>query len=335
MKCFVNILFFVLVGYSGLYGQRDVLNQFYINLPSQNPAFAGADDFMQVNLQFTQPWNNVASDAQNYTLSVFSPIGHSKAVDDIRRGSKISAPQQLVTMSQSSSIRRRHGVGLAIGQARLGPSKELDVAAYYAYHLPISKTFNISLGVSSGIFNQKIDVQDLTVRNETDDLFYQSLIQSSGSSTRFLTDFGLAVYSKKLYLALGAQSVIDELIQDEPLFDNFSRENTFNGLIGWEVPLSSRVSTHVTGSLSYSNLYDFRYKTALRVIFNETAYLGGAYHQDYKYSIIVGFNASKSVYINYAYDRYVNFLSDFANGSHNLTLSLQLFNSFNKSPLSW
>lgn len=335
MRSTILILSFTLLCVMSASGQADVLNQFYINLPKQNPAFAGVDDFTQVNLQFSQPWNSLSSDAANYSLSIFSPLGHSKALDDIKRGSRISAPVKLNQMEQLPSLRRRHGVGLSIDNNQLGPSKEIDIAAYYAYHLPVSKSINVSLGVSSALYNQRISLSNLTVRNPTDDLFYQNLIQSSGNSTRLLTNLGLAVYSRKLYLSVGAFSVIDELLQNDALINNFSRETSYRTLLGWKLDLSPKFSTHVTGVLSYSDLYDFGYKSALRLVINNTSYIGGAYHQDYKYSFILGFNANRTIYINYAYDRYLNFLRDFVNGTHNLTLSIQLFNTFNKSPLSW
>ncbi|MEM7106947.1 MAG: PorP/SprF family type IX secretion system membrane protein [Bacteroidota bacterium] len=330
----LTILLAVFVS-TNVLGQTSDLSQFFLILPKAHPALAGVDDFFQINMSYSQPLNNVTSTSGSYALSMFKALGNNDALGGVQRGSRVSNPKLIQQYGRLPSIRRRHGVGFLAENTQLGPQEELDIRAYYSYHIPISKRTSLSLGTSAGIYQNQVDFSSFQVRNPSDDIFYQNLIQSEGNQIHALLDLGVSIYSQKFYLSISGRSLIDEALGGNEFLSNFSREQSINGLIGYKIRLSSNIRLHMNGAIEYSELYNEDYFGAIRVLIHEIIYLGGAYDHDSKWSVLAGFNVSKKMYLSYAYDRHTDFLNEFSDGSHHLTLSLALSNFYFNQPYAW
>lgn len=329
-------IFLILFTAPSLYGQqRNGLTQFFLIMQKDHPALVGADDFLQINVSYSQPWNDFTEDADNYSVSAFTPLGHSKAMDEVRRGPRISNEESIEAYSKLSSLRRRHGIGILAEGNNLGPQKELDLKAYYAYHIPVSDKFNLSLGTGLGVYQQEINLNDLTVRDPVNDEFYQQIISSGGKQTRFIADFGIALYAENIYFSITGKSLVEEELSGESLLTNFTREKGGSFLVGYKRALNDKLSVHLNGSVLYSELYDMIYMGAVRFKYDDFIYAGGSFHHDYKWSLLLGLNAAKNIYIHYAYDNHTGYINEFSRGTHQVTVGLSLINNFFKKPLSW
>lgn len=335
MKICINTIVFLLSALS-LHGQSSSgLSNYFMVLPKEHPALAGADDFVQFNFSYSKPWDGLVEDVNSFSAGFFAPLGNKTAIDQIRRNARVSDESLIEKYSEDPSNRRRHGLGVLAELNNLGPQSEFEFKAYYAYHIPLNRKVNLSLGMSAAIYQQSIDFSNLTVR-ESGDEFYNQLVNSSGNQMRALGNFGMSVYTDQYYISLTGKSLIDQQMNGVgDIFSNFTREKSNEILMGYKFDLSRNMRMHLNSSVVYSKIYDLSYMGAARIVFLDFIYIGGAYFHDQKMSMLLGLNADKKFYLHYSYDYYLNSIKYFAQGTHQITANILIFNKYFKQPLSW
>jgi type IX secretion system PorP/SprF family membrane protein len=315
-------------------GQEEDYTQYFINLPAVNAGFTGLDDYFNLNSGVREGWNSFGVENNNLYLSVFGALNSSKRSGRKNNSLRLSSPEIFEEVQQDKKFRRRHGLGGVMTNRTVGPYKSLGAAINYAYHLPISGKLNVSLGSRLEYTNQRIDFTGLTVRDEVNDLFYQSLIQSGqGSQNTFLVDFGAVLYSNRFYLGLSSSNLIIEKLNEDQLF-SLTEGTRYRLQSGAVFSLNPELELSPGVTATYQESYDLLWTANLRVRYKNLISLGAAYNSDAKVSLLVGL-AVTNFSINYAYDIYTSDLSDFDVHTHELVLSVSLFNRYKLKPRFW
>lgn len=326
-------VFVLLVAYPSIAQENDY-TQYYVNLPTVNSGFTGMDDYYNLNTGVREGWNNFGVENSNLYLSAFGALNSSKRSGRKNNSLRLSSPQIFEEMQSDKKFRRRHGLGGMVTSRTVGPYKSFGAAVNYAYHLPISGKFNISLGSRLSYNNQRIDYTGLTVRDEVNDLFYQSLIQSGqGSQNTFLVDFGAVLYSRRFYLGLSSSNLIIEKLNGDQLF-NLNEGTQYRFQSGAVLSLNPELDLAPGVTATYQESYDLLWSANLRLRYKNLVSIGAAYNSDAKISILVGL-ATTNLSINYAYDIYTSDLSDFDVHTHELVMGVTLFNKYKLKPRFW
>jgi type IX secretion system PorP/SprF family membrane protein len=323
----------LLLAYQSMAQENDY-TQYYVNLPTVNSGFTGMDDYFNLNTGVREGWNNFGVENNNLYLSAFGALNSSKRGGRKNNSLRLSSPKIFDEMQSDKKFRRRHGLGGMVTSRTVGPYKSFGASVNYAYHLPISGKLNISLGSRLGYTNQRIDYTGLTVRDEVNDLFYQSLIQSGqGSQNTFLVDFGAVLYSNRFYLGLSSSNLVIEKLNGDQLF-NLNEGTQYRLQSGAVVSLNPELDFAPGVTATYQESYDLLWSANLRLRYKNLVSLGAAYNSDAKISILVGLTTT-NLSINYAYDIYTSDLSDFDVHTHELVLGIALFNKYKLKPRFW
>jgi len=314
--------------------QENDYTQYYVNLPTINSGFTGLDDYFNLNTGVREGWNNFGVENNNLYVSAFGALNSSKRSGRRNNSLRLSSPEIFDQMQSDKKFRRRHGLGGMITSRTVGPYKSFGATVNYAYHLPISDRLNISMGSRLGYTNQRIDYFGLTVRDEVNDLFYQSLIQSGqGSQNTFLVDFGAVLYSNRFYFGVSSSNLIIEKLNGDQLF-NLNEGTQYRLQSGAVLSLNPELDLTPGVTATYQESYDLLWAANLRMRYKNLVSLGAAYNSDAKVSILLGL-AATNFSINYAYDIYTSDLSDFDVHTHELVLGIALFNKYKLKPRFW
>lgn len=333
MRQIVVVAFVFLSVYQSAAQENDY-TQYYVTLPTVNSGFTGMDDYFNLNTGVREGWNNFGVENNNLYLSAFGALNSAKRSGRINNSLRLSSPKIFEEMQSDKKFRRHHGVGGMVTSRTVGPYKSFVATVNYAYHLPISRKLNVSLGSRLGYTNQRIDYTGLTVRDEVNDLFYQTLIQSGqGSQNTFLVDFGAVLYSNTFYLGLSTSNLVIEKLYGDQLF-NLNEGTQYRFQSGAVISLNPELDLAPGVSATYQESYDLLWAANVRLRYKNLVSLGTAYNSDAKISILVGL-AITNLSINYAYDIYTSDLSDFDVHTHELVLGISLFNKYKLKPRFW
>lgn len=321
------------MGLSG-YAQENDFTQYYLNLPAVNPGFTGMNDYLDIRSGVREGWNDFDVKNSNLYLSGYAALGSARRSGRRNNSFRVSNPELLDEMQQEKKYRRRAGVGGIITERTVGPYKAFGAALNFAYHLPVSKKINVALGTKAGYLNQRLDYTNLSVRDEINDPFYNSLMEANqGTQNTVTVDFGTTFYSDKWYLGFSTTNMVAKQLSNDQLF-SLNDGLHYRMQVGAFFPVGKEFALSPAMIATYSEENELQWLASLRMKYKELLTLGTAFDPDSKVSILVGLT-SKNLSVGYSYDIYTSSLNNFNTNTHELVLGLVVLNRYKLKPRFW
>ena len=158
--------------------QVPMLTNYHFNSLVFNPAYAGSNEHLTLNLSHRQQWLGFDGAPVTQTLTAHSPLRNERV-----------------------------GVGFALSNDQIGPGGSTDLAASYAYRMQVgaSKKLKLSLGLQASVANWRGDFAKITVEQSDDPSFQENI-------SRWVPNFGAGayLYSQKFYLGLGCPRILEQ-----------------------------------------------------------------------------------------------------------------------------
>ncbi len=276
---------------SKLLGQQDPLyTQYMLNPYVINPAIAGTNNYYQIRSNHRFQWTGLQDAPITNTLSMYGPLE-----------------------------KQPMGIGGYIFSDVVGNTSLTGVNGTYAYNYPLTDEVKISMGLTVGLLQYKIDGTTLNYQEENDPL-------EMGIESKFIPDakFGIYVYSSMFHVGFSASQLINNKL-------NFGIEAT--GL--------SRLKSHfyLTGGYKYFINRDWAVEPTLilktvlptppqldfntRIIYQNMVWLGLAFRTADAISVNIGYAYDDKFYFGYSYDYGITDLSNYHSGSHEVMIGFK------------
>ena len=335
-KVLLSILILVFSG--NVYSQlRRDFSQIYRNAPYFNPAFAGIEDYFELNAGVQQAWSDLDDRQASVFVSAYGRIGNQSPVVYEKNSLRISDPSRYRDIARSrKDVYRKHGIGGRITSMSVGPMIQQHIMMSYAYHLPLDTRVRLSFGTNLSVIRQQIDLMNYTVRNETDDLFFQELIrQGDGASTHFNAGFGALLYGDRFFAGLSARSIVNSELSNSLQVEALEPVTTYTFMGGMEFDLSPEVIIRPGLKADYSDTYDLQWQPNLSLRWKETLSLGAYYAIDRSLTIALGLQLGDGLRFGYSYDHFQKDLSLINRNNHEITLSFFINNKYSLAAYLW
>lgn len=302
----------------------------------QSPAMAGIQDNMSADIMYRQALNGYGSRSGYVQAGLFYPIKKVTGDNADNSSFAISNPDKAKEFYNSKTARRKQGVGLQLNAIRVGSLNRTEVKGFYAYHLPVTSQYNLSLGSAMKFQQSNINIKNLNVRDKANDDLYQQLVSGElGKQSNIQMDLSLAFYSDKLYLSFVANSLFVQPLRETKMETYLNDGTNFSLMAGYEWSLNTDYALLPNVEINYFRSTGNQYKASLRLRYKELLYVGAGMHNSLKWSGLFGVNIPGNFFVNYSYDYYTGFIKEFSNGVHEVSLSF-LFNNKNAStPYTW
>jgi type IX secretion system PorP/SprF family membrane protein len=162
--------------------QDPTLTTYRFNALHFNPAYAGSQGYLTMNLTNRNQW-----------------LGFGD------QNSKAPATQAL---SAHAPLNSRVGIGISLINDQLGASGSTGLNIVYAYRISLKDKGTISAGLQGGFYNWRSDWSKIKLQ---DNLNFDPAFQE-GSFSRTLPNVGAGIYfqSKKFYMGLAAPRLIHQ-----------------------------------------------------------------------------------------------------------------------------
>jgi len=263
--------------------------QYYNNTYLANPAFAGYEKGLAVNLSYRKQWGSIpgAPVVQNLTAE------YSKT---------------------------KVGLGLNINFDKAGLQRQSRVVGTYAYHLPLNEDRAMHFGISLGFMNQRLANNDIV--GETNDPLAMAYNQRH---TYLDGDFGIGYTAKRLRIEASLPNLKTFFKQNEIKLADVS---TFYSAISYKVTLDQgEEGIELEPKLAYrgfkelDNIWDLGTQLAL---VDRKIMITGIYHSTKSTSFGLGFDYNKRLLINGFYTTQTSSLSSYSTGTFEINLRAKL-----------
>jgi type IX secretion system PorP/SprF family membrane protein len=294
-----------------------------------NPAEGGTEDFIDLQVGYRSQWTGLDNGVGPKTMyfSGHSPIGKHSITKDTSRVRNEELENTVKPMGYS-------GVGGMVLLDNAGHFNTLEVKGSYAYHLPVTKHFFLSLGAFVGVKQTSVDGNAITYDSQdgTDPVSGNTEFQSSLSPDVTLGVWG---YHKKYYFGISSFQLLgnDIKVAENSDSDKLARHYYLTG--GVKIGLSAKV--FLVPSLLVKVLPGVPVTTDLnaKLNYNQNFWGGASFRMGNEAESVVllaGITLKNIVDLGYSYDITLNGLSTVSNGSHEIVLGLRLPNHQHHAP---
>ncbi|MDP5077244.1 MAG: type IX secretion system membrane protein PorP/SprF [Nonlabens sp.] len=287
-------LFSLVAGTTVLHAQQDPqYTQYMYNQNVINPAYAGTQEGMSVTALYRQQWAGVTGAPETFTLS------------------------------GSSSVGDRVGLGLSIISDQIGPVQEKNFYGDFSYRIPVSDKTTLALGLKAGVTFHDVNLATIATTVPGDDAFANRINESYIN-----VGTGAFLYGSNWYLGASVPNMLNAVHLDENQSDtgtNLGSETQhFFVTSGYVFNLSETVKLkpHVLVKGAFESPVSFDLNT--NVLFNNNFEVGVSYRYEDSFSGLVGMNLTETLKVGYAYDRVTSDIRVVGDASHEVFLTFDL-----------
>jgi len=236
--------------------QLPTYSQFLFNDYAYNPAVAGSKPYVDVKSGHRYQWVGLTDAPRTYSLSVSAPTKGMKA-----------------------------GLGAFLFTDHVGPTRRTGMQLSYAYHLKVSSKVKLSMSLSAGILEWKVDAHKIRLYDPNDQVIINGVMRSIVPDAKF----GLYLYGENWHFG----AVAPNLLQSKLKFKNAD----YTGLSkledhyyihgGYKFELNDDFSLEPAALIKYVPAANpIQADVMAKIEWKEQLWLGGAYRTDDAASLI-------------------------------------------------
>jgi len=269
-------------------------SMYYQNRYLYNPAMAGFDPGLNLNLDYRRQWSDFPGAPKTLSFT-----GTYKATD-------------------------RVGLGLNINDDQSGLIRSTRVVGTYGYHLPLNDRHDrLSFGLSLGVNDSRVDYNKLN-GDPTD----EEIAQYNQLKPYIDGDLGVAYNGGNLYVGGAIPNLQAALFKSSDYRFDADRL-LFIISSGYKIPMQSEDRSFTLEPVAayrivkgYKDIIDAGLNFSMN---NYGIYMQGIYHSNQ--TLGLGFGLDQRTYLlNFSYNLETGALSNYTNGAFELGIKLRLFN---------
>jgi type IX secretion system PorP/SprF family membrane protein len=298
---YISLLLLIMLGTLSSNAQQDPqYSQYMYNTQVVNPAYAGSRDVLSFGLLYRTQWVGLDGAPKTGTFTVNSPIG---SLDNM-------------------------GLGLSVVTDELGPAKESNINLDYSYTINTSETAELSFGLKAGIDFLDVDFTRLNIFDLSDPRFQNNVDQ------KVQPQIGAGVYynTDRFYVGLSVPNFLTTQHFDEASLVNIDAETIAAERLhyfligGYVFDLNPNLKFKPATLVKMVSGSPLQWDVSANFLINEKFTLGASYRWSAALSAMVGFQASESIFLGFAYDYQTTDIEDYSDGSYEVFLRFEIFN---------
>ncbi|NVM63447.1 type IX secretion system PorP/SprF family membrane protein [Mucilaginibacter sp. SG538B] len=308
--------------------QRPQYTQYVFNNYLLNPALSGIENYTDVKLGYRSQWTGLEGAPVTSYFSVNAPIGNRFLQGDATAfpaGGGLNPSSRSYTQNYMAA-EPHHGVGLMVVSDKTGPITQTNIDATYAYHLGLTETLNVAVGVSAGVSHNIIDKSKLTYVDQNDPTI------NSIAGAQWKPDLGVGVwaYSSNYFFGASVQQILPQNLYVTTSTTAVQNKTVPHYFVtgGVKLFVSDDITLMPSALLKFIAPVPVTFDVNMKMSFKDRFWIGGSYRRNDSYAALVGFNLSSLINVGYSYDFTTSALNTVSHGSHEIVLGILLNNRY-------
>ena len=154
--------------------------QYMYNMNVVNPAYAGLNEGLAVNLLYRNQWTSLDGSPETFTFAAHSPVGE------------------------------KTGLGVSVIRDELGPVRETNAYADFSYTIPVSSNFKLALGLKGGATFHEVGLTGLELQDPGDPFFSENVNRTFPN-----IGTGAFLYSDNFYIGASVPNLLNSVHLDQ------------------------------------------------------------------------------------------------------------------------
>jgi type IX secretion system PorP/SprF family membrane protein len=266
-------------------------SQYMLNDYILNPAITGQDDFWEVKSNNRLQWIGITDAPRTFILSAHGPFK-----------------------------KYNMGMGGSVFADITGPTSRVGFYLSYAYHLKLSKSLRLGMGLSFGLLQYRIDGTKVTLYDNGDPVFVNQMM------TVYTADatFGLNLKHKNFNFGISLPQIIGNdlkfLENQEDSQSQLARHYMAMGGYTFRVG-DFGIMPNLLVKYVFPTMPQF--DAGVKFDWRDQFWIGASYRHDDAVSFLGGLSYKDFLLIAYSYDMSTSNLKNYSNGSHELMIGVR------------
>src|SRR6185312_2110148 len=205
-----TLLFFVAVITCHLAAgqQKPQYTQYVFNNLLINPATTGIENYVDIKTGYRSQWTGLQGAPVTSYITGSVPFGSEFVGGDaaaLSGGNGANPYSHLYTQTYEAAPQHA-GLGFMVVSDQAGPISTTNFDMTFDYHIPISATFNLSVGMEGGLNHISLNTAMLTLENPLDPAI------ANGNNSQWKPDLGVGVwgYSSNYFFGISALQLLSQ-----------------------------------------------------------------------------------------------------------------------------
>lgn len=288
----LKILFSILFVASGFLGKSQQIqhySQYFLNSYTINSAVAGLEPYYQARINNRYQWVGIVDAPKTFVLSLYGP--HRK---------------------------RDLGYGGYVFSDVTGPTSRTGLYGSYSYIMTIGGIRKLSMSLSAGLLQYKIDGSKITLHDECDPSLGNAIYST------YLPDANFSVYFKdiKYFVGLSAYQLMNNKFKFKELEQlGINRIRTHFFLLGGYIfEINNDFDIEPSVILKFMYPTPLQADISIREFYKKKAWLGVSFRTMDALSFMIGYEYDKQLLFGYSYDLSISNIKPYNSGTHELML---------------
>lgn len=266
-------------------------SQYMLNDYILNPAMTGQHDYWEVKSNNRLNWIGITDAPRTFILSAHGPF-------------------------------RKHNMGMggSVFADITGPTSRVGFYLSYAYHLKLSKSLKLGMGLSFGLLQYRIDGTKVTLRENGDPVFPEQMMTVYAADATF----GVNLKHKNFNFGISLPQLIGNNLK---FLEN--QEETKSSLARHYMAMGGytfRVGDFgIMPNLLVKYVFPAppQFDAGIKFDWRDQFWLGASYRHDDAVSFMGGLAYKDFLVLAYSYDMSTSNLRNYSNGSHELMVGVR------------
>ena len=305
-----TVLNFTLILLNTLQSQQlSVFSQYTFNTFLLNPAAAGSEGYTTLNLISRRQWLGISGAPETDAITVQTRLYKRSFIEHNK-----SVKKRYVKPKNSGKV----GLGFYMFCDRADILLNTGFKFTYAYHILTSKS-QLSLGLSTGIYQLKIDQQKIRLGNDDDDLV------NGLSKGTYYPDIDVGIYftNRSIFCGVAANHLSAAHFQTGNSGFKYSQNRLISVMAGFQTKIKENTVMEPSLYLKSTITEGMQLDASLKFIFKGQYWIGLTWRTSKTIVGVTGFRINR-FYLGYAIDYAFNGLSLASYGSHELMIAYKL-----------
>ncbi len=278
--------------------QLSLYSQYMFNDYVLNPAVAGTKNYYQIRANSRFQWAGILDGPQTVSFSVFGP--------------HVSKPM---------------GFGGYIINDVTGPTSRTGAYGSYAYNVGVNNDIRLSMGLSFGILQNKVDGTRITLFDPDDNALQQTVYSTLVPDA----SVGLYMYGENWYAGASAFQLFANSLKMYDMRNGLNRLKVHFYLMGgYTFELGDHFTIEPTVLIKKTAPVPLQADFNTKITYMEKVWLGASYRTSDAVALLVGYIHNDKYYFGYSYDIGINEIRKYNNGSHEIMLGVRFNNIKNR-----
>ena len=307
--------------------QRPQYTQYIFNNYILNPAISGIENYTDVKAGYRNQWQGLTDAPVTSYVSIHAPIGKQ-----FTEGSATSFPGEGNNPMSRSYVQTykasepHHGVGFHLVSDKAGPFNRTDINVTYAYHLGITESINLAVGVAAGMSSISLDRSKIILEDPSD----QAISDNNERQIQPDVGAGIWLYGPRYFAGVSAQQLLGRQLNfsDYAEYDQGKQVPHVFMTAGYKFYLSEDIAAIPSAMVKMVSPVPVSLDLNMKMAFKDKFWLGGSYRKDDSFAALAGLNVGHFFNLSYSYDFTTSNLKTVSNGTHEIVLGLLLNNRY-------